>query len=65
MAGALVFLLVVIPVVALGVLTYVGSRRRGDSSDLAVLSAFVFPATWIAWYVQDELRTRTGGPPDP
>jgi hypothetical protein len=40
-------------VVALAVLTALGAHRRGDAWPRAVVSALLFPMTWIAWYVRD------------
>ncbi len=51
--GALVVLAVAV-VVAPGVLTMLGARRRGSGRPLAVVSGLVFPVTWVIWYVLDE-----------
>lgn len=40
-------------VLLFAVLTGLGSRRRGTSVPVAVLAGVFFPATWIAWYIND------------
>ncbi len=44
-----------LPLLALMVLTAVGSRERGNGWRMAVLSGVCFPLTWVAWYARDEL----------
>jgi len=39
---------------ALGSLTAVGARRRGQRWFLACLSGLFFPLTWTVWYAFDE-----------
>ena len=39
-----------------GVLTAVGSVRRGDGWVRAVLSGVGFIATWVVWFVEDNHR---------
>ncbi len=49
-------LLVWLAVSALALLTAVGSYRRNGRLVVAIVVGCVFPATWIAWYVKDDLR---------
>lgn len=35
-------------------LTGMGSRRRGNTYGVALLSGLCFPVTWAVWYVRDE-----------
>ena len=37
-------------------LTTMSAQRRGDPFVLSVLSGLCFPATWVAWFVVDNLR---------
>jgi hypothetical protein len=43
------------------VLTAIGSYHRTGEASLAVVSGVFFPATWVAWYVRDELPRRRSG----
>ena len=40
----------------LGLLTAVGSRRRGYTTARAFLAGLAFPVTWTLWYLQDTGR---------
>ena len=51
--GVLVFLAVLLWA-ALIALTALGAHRRGRGPVAAVVSGFVFPFTWAAWYLVDE-----------
>ena len=42
-------------VLALMVLTSLGSARRRASAPVAILSGVFFPVAWVVWYVRDEL----------
>jgi hypothetical protein len=42
----------------LGVLTGLGSHRRGAPPAVRVVSAALFPVTWVVWYVKDNLLDR-------
>jgi hypothetical protein len=44
----------VLVVVALGVLTALGARRRGAGLPLAALAGSAFPVTWTVWYLRDQ-----------
>ena len=46
--------------VALGLLTSLGERRRGARAVVVPLAGLLFPVTWVVWYARDELR-RPGG----
>jgi hypothetical protein len=47
------FWLIVFPAALLAWLTGAGSLRRGASLRVGMLSAVVFPATWVVWFVND------------
>lgn len=53
-SDAFLFAVLAAPVVAVAVLTGVGSRRRGAPWPLAAVSGALFPVTWVVWYVRDE-----------
>lgn len=61
--GAVVTLVVALAaVVALGVVTAIGQRRRGSRPAVVVLAGVFFPVAWIGWYVHDELHRPTPSP---
>jgi len=37
----------------LGVLTFFGSRRRGNTVDHAIVEGLAWPGAWIGWFVID------------
>jgi hypothetical protein len=41
---------------ALGSLTAVGARRRGQRWRIAWLTGLIFPLSWVIWYVLDDGR---------
>jgi hypothetical protein len=55
---AVVVGLLVVVAGGLGVLTALGSRRRGAGWAITGLSGLFFPVTWVAWYVRDGAATQ-------
>lgn len=49
----LAMLLLVVPVLALAVLTALGEHRRGASVPLVLGAGLFFPIAWVGWYVRD------------
>ncbi|HEY1117717.1 MAG TPA: hypothetical protein VGE43_08430 [Acidimicrobiales bacterium] len=54
-----ILVLAVATVVAFGLVTAVGQRRRGSRPAVVVLAGVFFPVAWIGWYVHDELHRPT------
>jgi hypothetical protein len=50
---AIVVGLLTIALLALAVLTALGSLRRGARLPAAALSGLFFPVTWVLWYLRD------------
>ena len=55
MVATIIVVLAIGAVVGLAVLTTIGGHRRGERWIVAVPRGLIFPLTWIAWYVEDEL----------
>jgi hypothetical protein len=47
---------------ALGVLTAVGARHRGQRWHLAMVSGLLFPIAWVRWYLVDGRLDHKAGP---
>lgn len=45
--------LLAVALLALAVLTALGSMRRGARLPAAALSGLFFPVTWVVWYLRD------------
>lgn len=50
---AIVVGLLAVALLALAVLTALGSLRRGARLPTAALSGLFFPVTWVLWYLRD------------
>jgi hypothetical protein len=46
--------LLALPWLALGSLTVIGARRRGQRWRTVWLSGLLFPLTWVVWYLVDQ-----------